>query len=135
MKDNAITIVGNLGGDPELRFTSSGKPVATLNVGVRESRLNRTNDTWEETGISWFRVTAWNQLAENIAESLTRGNRVIVVGKMVQTSFETKEGEKRYSWEIVADHVGPSLQYGSVSIKRADRARGDSDRADQGAAV
>jgi single-strand DNA-binding protein len=123
MKDNTITIVGNLGNDPELRFTASGSQVANLNVGVTESRLNRETGEWESAGVSWFRVTAWNQLAEHIAESLQQGDRVIVTGPMRQRSYVNRDNETQYAWELLAEHVGPSLQYVAADIQRTARTR------------
>lgn len=120
---NSITIVGNLGSDPELRFTDSGVPVATITVGVSERKRNTQSGEWEDTPPTWFRVIAWNQLAEHIAESLNRGDRVMVTGPMRQRSWENRDNETQYIWEITAEHVGVSLQFASVSVKRAARGR------------
>lgn len=134
MNGNAITIVGNLGADPELRFTPNGIPVAALNVGVTERRRNSATNEWEDSGTSWFRVIVWNQMAENVAESLTRGMRVMVSGPMRSRAWETPEGEKRISWELTADEIGPTLRNQTMTVQRATRASGQSGPADPWAA-
>ncbi len=121
--DNQISITGNLGADPELRFTATGSAVATLNVGVSERRFNRETGKWDDGDSSWFRVTVWNQLAENVAATLTRGQRVMVTGMMKQRSYTDKEGDTHYIWEIKADEIGVSLKFATAEIKRATRAR------------
>lgn len=110
---STVTIVGRLAADPELRFTPSGKPVA--NMVVMTSRSQKTEaGTWENTDVTGWPVTAWGTLAENIAESCTKGSPVIVIGRGVQRSWETKEGEKRSKMEVQADHVGFSLHRHTV---------------------
>jgi single-strand DNA-binding protein len=124
--NSQTTVVGNLGADPELRFTPSGVPVATLNVGVGERRRNSSGE-WEDAGTSWYRVIIWNQSAENVAESLTRGMRVMVTGTMRSRNYETKEGEKRTVWELTADEIGPTLRGQTVTVNRAARERPETD--------
>lgn len=117
-----ITFSGVLGTDPEMRFTSSGIAVTTINVAVGERRQNKAGD-WEDAATSWFRVTAWNKVAEHTAESLSRGDRVMVTGVMRQTQFTDKEGNARTSWEVTADEIGVSLKFGPALAKRAERSR------------
>ena len=117
--NSQTVIVGNLGADPELRFTPSGIPVATLNVGVGERRRNAAGE-WEDSGTTWYRVILWNQAAENVAESLMRGMRVMVSGTMRSRNYETKEGEKRTTWELTADEIGPTLRGQTVTVTPRD---------------
>lgn len=130
MNGNSHTIAGNLGTDPELRFTANGNAVVALNVGVDERKRNAETGEWESAGTSWFRVIAWGNLAENIAQTFTRGMRVIVTGAMKQRAYETREGEKRYSWELTADDIGPSLRYATAEVRRASRERPGPDESD-----
>ncbi len=118
--DNTITIVGNLTRDPELRFTPSGAAVTTFGVAWNQ----RSGDGEEKT--SFFDVTCWRQLAENAAESLTKGMRVMVYGRLDQRSWETQDGEKRSKVEIVADEVAPSLRWATAQVTRNDRSDGGS---------
>lgn len=121
MQGNSVTIVGNLTDDPELRFTPQGAAVATFSVAVnRRVRDPQTNE-WKDGDASFFRVNVWRNLAENIAESLTRGTRVIVTGTLRQRSWETQEGEKRTVVEIEADEVGPSLRWATAKVEKASR--------------
>ena len=119
MADSTVTIVGNLTRDPELRFTAGGKGIASFGVAV--NRRWQQNGEWQEK-VSFFNVTAWDTLGENIAASLTKGTRVIVTGRLEQREYETKEGEKRNVVEIVADEIGPSLALGTCR-SRAHRSR------------
>lgn len=123
MPQSQITITGNLGDDPELRFTPSGAPVCKFSVGVTDRFRDRNTNEWRDGDTTWFTVIAWNQMAENCAETLLRGTRVVVTGQMKSRSWETKEGEKRTSWEITADDVGASLRFTSANIRRAARTR------------
>lgn len=118
-----ITVAGNLGDDPELRYTPSGAPVARLSVGVSDRQYDKTSGQWRDAGTTWFTVIAWNTLAENCAESLVRGNRVVVSGLMKSRTWENPEGEKRTTWEITADEIGASLRFASAQIKRTTRNR------------
>jgi single-strand DNA-binding protein len=117
---NHISIVGNLTRDPELRFTPSGQATATFGVAVNRRWQNRQTQEWEEA-TSFFDVVSWGQLAENIAQSLTRGARVVVSGRLDQRSWENQEGEKRSKIEITADEVGPSLRWATVTVTKNER--------------
>lgn len=118
-----VTIVGNLTRDPELRFTSSGAPVTTFGVAVNRRWQNRETQQWEEN-VSFFNVTCWRDLAQNVADSLAKGSRAMVTGRLEQRSWQTQEGEKRTVVEIVADEVGPSLRWATVEIHRNERRDG-----------
>jgi len=121
-----IEIVGNLTADPELRFTQNGKGVANLNVAVTPSKNTGTfqNPNWTDLDTMFFRVTVWGQHGENVVESLRRGQRVMVVGRLTVRSYETREGEKRQSWEISADEVTPSLKFATASVNKINRHSG-----------
>jgi single-strand DNA-binding protein len=119
--DTVITIVGNLVDDPELRFTPNGAAVAKFRIASTPSYFDKTTNAWKDGEALFLTVNVWRQAAENVAESLTRGSRVIVTGKLKQRGWETKEGEKRTSYEIEADEVGPSLKYATVSINKNPR--------------
>ncbi|HQZ34522.1 MAG TPA: single-stranded DNA-binding protein [Ilumatobacteraceae bacterium] len=118
MADSTVTIVGNITRDPELRFTAGGKGIASFGVAV--NRRWQQNGEWQEK-VSFFNVTAWDTLGENIAASLTKGTRVIVTGRLEQREYETKEGEKRNVVEIVADEIGPSLRWARAEVERVAR--------------
>ena len=119
---NTVTIVGNATREPELRFTASGQAVATFGVAVNRRWQNRNNE-WEES-TSFFDVTCWAQLAENVAESIPKGGRVVVTGRLDQRSWETQEGDKRSKVEIVADDVAPSLRWATAQITKNERREG-----------
>jgi single-strand DNA-binding protein len=124
MPDNSITIVGNLTRDPELRYTPAG--AATCQFGVAVNRVwtdRNTNEKKEAT--SFFNVVAWREMAENAGESLTKGSRVVVTGRLEQRSWETPDGEKRSVVEIVADEIGPSLRWATAQVVRNERRSGD----------
>jgi single-strand DNA-binding protein len=121
--DNHHEIIGQLGADPELRFTPSGVAVATFNVAVGERRRDNNTGEWKDAGTTWYRVIAWNAMAEHVAESLQRGNRVMITGVMRQRSWENKEGVTQYTWELTADDIGASLKYSAVKPLPADRGR------------
>ena len=123
MADSTVTIVGNITRDPELRFTAGGKGVASFGVAV--GRRYQQNGEWQEK-TSFFNVTAWDTLGENVAASLTKGSRVIVTGRLEQREYETKEGEKRSVVEIVADEIGPSLRWARAEVERIARDGGSS---------
>lgn len=118
--DNSVTIVGNLTRDPELRFTQSGQARATLGVAVNRRWQNRQTNEWEEQ-VSFFNVVCWREMAENVSESLTRGTRVMVSGRLEQRSWDTQEGDKRSVVEIVADEIGPSLRWAAAEVRRNER--------------
>jgi single-strand DNA-binding protein len=119
MADTQVTIVGNLAADPEVRTTPGGATVASFRVAV--TPRVREGDQWRDGETSFFRCTAWRSLAENLAESVGKGARVIVVGRLRQRSWETPEGEKRSVTEIEADEVGPSLKFAQAQPRRAGR--------------
>jgi single-strand DNA-binding protein len=117
---NNVNIVGNLTRDPELRFTPSGQATASFGVAVNRRWQNRQTQEWEEA-TSFFDVVCWGQLAENTAQSLARGARVVVSGRLDQRSWENQEGEKRSKIEITADEVAPSLRWATVEVTKNER--------------
>ncbi|WP_328609767.1 single-stranded DNA-binding protein [Amycolatopsis sp. NBC_00345] len=119
--DTVITVVGNLTSDPELRFTATGAAVASFTVASTPRALDRQTNEWKDGEALFLRCSLWRQAAENAAESLTRGTRVIVQGRLVQRSFETKEGEKRTVVELQVDEIGPSLRYATTTVNRVAR--------------
>lgn len=121
---NSVTIVGNLTDDPELRFTPQGQAVATFSVAVNRRVRDAETNEWKDGDASFFRVNVWRQLAENVAESLKRGHRVVVTGFLKQRSWETQEGERRTVVEIEADELGPSLRWATVKIEKNSRGGG-----------
>ncbi|MCU1455381.1 MAG: single stranded DNA-binding protein [Acidimicrobiales bacterium] len=123
MADNNVNVVGNVTRDPELRYTPSGQAVATFGLAVNRRWQNRQNQEWEEQ-TSFFDVKCWAQMAENVGESVQRGSRVMVVGRLEQRSWETDNGEKRSKVEIVADEIGPSLRWATASITKNERREG-----------
>ena len=123
MPDNSVTLIGNITRDPELRFTPSGQAIATFGIAV--NRRFQRNNQWEEQ-TSFFNITAWGTLGENVSNSLQKGARVIVNGRLEQRSWETQEGEKRSVVEVVADEVGPSLRWATAEITKNDRREGGS---------
>ena len=112
---NTITVVGNLTRDPELRYTQSGK--ATVAVGIAVNRSFQQNGEWKEA-TTFMNVVAWDQLAENIAASLTKGTRVVVTGRLDVREYEAREGGKRTSVDIVAEDIGPTLRWATVTVER-----------------
>jgi single-strand DNA-binding protein len=123
MADNTVTIVGNVTRDPEIRYTPSGQPNATFGVAVNRRWMNRQTNEWEER-VSFFNVVCWREMAENVAESVSKGTRVVVTGRLEQRSWETENGEKRTVVEIAADEVGPSLRWATAAITRNERREG-----------
>jgi len=117
--DTFVTVVGNLTGDPELRFTPGGHAVANFRLAV--TPRVREGDQWKDGDTSFFRVNAWRGLAENLTETLTKGTRVIVTGKLRNRSWETDGGEQRTVTEIEADELGPSLKFTTAKVERANR--------------
>jgi single-strand DNA-binding protein len=117
---NSVTIVGNLTRDPELRFTPTGQATATFGVAVNRRWQNRQTNEWEEA-TSFFDVVCWRELAENAAQTLTKGARVIVSGRLDQRSWETPDHERRSKIEITADELGPSLRYATAQVSRNER--------------
>ena len=119
--DTQITIAGNLVDDPELRFTPAGQPVARFRVASTPRFRDNSTGEWKDGDSLFLTCNVWRQAAENVAESLTRGMRVIVSGRLRQRSYETKEGEKRTVYEVEADDVGPSLRNASAKVNRVAR--------------
>ena len=124
--DVLVTVVGNLTGDPELRFTPNGQAVASFTVASTTRVLDRTTNEWKDGDTMFLRCSVWRQYAENVAESLTKGTRVIVTGRLKQRSYETKEGEKRSVVELDVDDVGPALRNATAKVTRAARGEGGS---------
>lgn len=122
--DTTITVVGNLTADPDLRFTPSGAAVANFTVASTPRVYDRQSGEWKDGDALFLRCNIWREAAENVAESLTRGSRVIVTGRLRQRSFETREGEKRTVYEVEVDEVGPSLKYATAKINKASRGGG-----------
>jgi single-strand DNA-binding protein len=122
--DTTITVVGNLTADPELRFTPSGAAVANFTVASTPRIYDRQSGEWKDGEALFLRCNIWREAAENVAESLTRGSRVIVQGRLKQRSFETREGEKRTVFEVEVDEIGPSLRYATAKVNKASRSGG-----------
>ena len=117
---NSVTLVGNITRDPELRFTPTGQATATFGLAVNRRWQNRQTQEWEEA-TSFFDVVCWREMAENASESLARGSRVIVTGRLEQRSWESAEGEKRSKIEVIADEIGPSLRWATAQITKNER--------------
>jgi single-strand DNA-binding protein len=122
--DTNITIIGNLVSDPELRYTPTGQAVATFRVASTPRFMDRTTNEWKDGDSLFLSCNVWRQAAENVAESLQRGMRVIVSGRLKQRSYETREGEKRTVYEVEVDEVGPSLRNASAKVSRSSRSGG-----------
>jgi len=122
--DTTITMIGNLVDDPELRFTPSGAAVAKFRVASTPRYLDKATNEWKDGESLFLQCQIWRQAAENVAESLTKGMRVILSGRLKQRSYETKEGEKRTVFEVEVDEVGPSLRNATAKVTRAQRAGG-----------
>jgi single-strand DNA-binding protein len=125
--DNTVVVVGNLTDDPELRFTPQGVAVANFRLAVSR-RVKDESGQWKDGETSFFRVSCWRQLAENVAESLTRGSRTMVTGRLRMRQWETQEGEKRSVVEIEADEVGPSLKWATAKVEKTSRGGGGGGR-------
>ena len=122
--DTAITIAGNLVDDPELRYTPTGQAVARFRVASTPRYMDRQTNEWKDGESLFLSCNVWRQAAENVAESLQRGMRVIVQGRLKQRSYETKEGEKRTVYEVEVDEVGPSLRNASAKVTKTQRSGG-----------
>ena len=122
--DTVITIVGNLTADPELRFTPSGAAVANFTVASTPRYFDKQAGEWKDGEALFMRCSIWRQYAENVAETLSRGARVIVQGRLKQRSFETKEGEKRTVVELDVDEIGPALRYATAKVNKTSRGGG-----------
>jgi single-strand DNA-binding protein len=121
MNENSVTLVGNLTDDPELRFTAQGAAVANFRIAVSKRIKDPQTNEWKDGDTSFFRINVWRQLAENVAESLTRGTRVVVTGTLKMRQWETQEGEKRSVVEVEATEVGPSLKWATAKIEKTSR--------------
>ncbi len=119
--ETVITIVGNLTGDPELRFTPSGAAVANFTVASTPRTFDRQSNEWKDGETLFMRCSVWRDAAENVAESLARGTRVIVTGRLKSRSYDTKEGEKRTVIELDVDEVGPSMKYATAKVNKTTR--------------
>ncbi|RLZ03794.1 single-stranded DNA-binding protein [Kocuria tytonicola] len=124
--DTVITVIGNLTADPELRFTPSGAAVANFTVASTPRAFDRQSNEWKDQETLFMRCSVWREAAENVAESLTKGTRVIVQGRLKARSYETKEGERRTSTELEVDEIGPSMKYATAKINRNSRGGGNS---------
>ncbi|MDQ6947388.1 MAG: single-stranded DNA-binding protein [Actinomycetota bacterium] len=121
--DNTVTLTGNVTRDPELRYTPSGQAVATFGLAVNRRWQNRQTNDWEEQ-TSFFDVKCWAQMAENVGESVQKGSRVLVSGRLEQRSWETDNGDKRSKVEVVADEIGPSLRWATATVTKNERREG-----------
>jgi single-strand DNA-binding protein len=122
--ETTITVIGNLTDDPELRFTPSGAAVAKFRIASTPRTLDRASGEWKDGEPLFLACSVWRQAAENVAESLQRGSRVIVSGRLRQRSYETKEGEKRTVYELEVDEIGPSLRYATAKVQKMSRSSG-----------
>jgi len=119
--DNTITIIGNLTDDPELRYTPAGVPVANCRVAVNRRIFNRETNSYDDRLDGYFTVNIWRGYAENAAESLRRGSRVLVVGRLISRSYEDKEGQTRWVTEIEAEEICPSLRWATAKLTKVNR--------------
>jgi single-strand DNA-binding protein len=119
--ETTITVIGNLTNDPELRFTPSGSPVANFTIASTPRTFDRQSNEWKDGETLFLRASIWRDPAENVAESLTKGMRVIAVGRLKSRSYDTKEGEKRTVIELECDEIGPSLRYANAKVNRTQR--------------
>ena len=122
--ETIITVVGNLTADPELRFTPSGAPVANFTVASTPRTFDKNSNEWKDGDALFLNCAVWRQAAENVAESLTKGMRVIVQGRLRQRSYETREGEKRTVFECEVDEIGPALKYATAKVTRSSGGSG-----------
>ena len=123
--ETTITVIGNLTNDPELRFTPSGSAVANFTIASTPRTFDRQSNEWKDGETLFLRASVWREAAENVAESLTKGMRVIVSGRLKSRSYETKEGEKRTVIELEVDEIGPSLRYANAKVNRTQRSGDD----------
>jgi single-strand DNA-binding protein len=130
--ETTITVIGNLTSDPELRFTPSGSAVANFTIASTPRTFDRQSNEWKDGETLFLRASVWREAAENVAESLTKGMRVIVMGRLKSRSYETKEGEKRTVIELEVDEVGPSLRYANAKVNRTQRSTGQGGQAGGG---
>jgi len=130
--ETVITVVGNLTSDPELRYTQNGLAVANFTIASTPRTLDRGSNEWKDGEALFLRASVWREYAEQVAGSLTKGSRVIAIGRLKQRSFETKEGEKRTSIELEIDEIGPSLRYATAQVTRTSREGGNGGAAPRG---
>jgi len=130
--ETTITVVGNLTNDPELRFTPSGSAVANFTIASTPRTFDRQSNEWKDGETLFLRASVWREAAENVAESLTKGTRVVAQGRLKSRSYETKEGEKRTVIELEVDEIGPSLRYASAKVNRTQRGGGGFGGGNQG---
>src|SRR5690554_4205683 len=123
--ETVITVVGNLTSDPELRYTQNGLAVANFTIASTPRNYDRATSEWKDGESLFLRASAWREFGEHIAGSLTKGSRVIAIGRLKQRSYETKEGEKRTSIELEIDEIGPSLRYATARVTRAQPSGGN----------
>ena len=130
MAENTITIIGNLTDDPDLRYTPNGVAVTNFSVAVNRRFMNKETNQFEDKLDGFFRCNVWRDYAENVAESLTKGTRVLVQGRLISRSYEDKEGQTKWVTEIEADEVAPTLKWAKAKVERITRsgARGDADQ-------
>ncbi len=133
--DITVTVVGNLTNDPELRFTSNGAAVASFTVASNSRYLDRTTNEWKDSEPVYMRCSVWRQYAEHVAESLTKGTRVIVTGRLQTNSYTTKEGEKRTELQLEVEDVGPALRYATARVTKQERQAGSGGAPSQSAPV
>jgi single-strand DNA-binding protein len=119
--ETTITVIGNLTNDPELRYTPSGSAVANFTIASTPRTFDKNKNEWVDGETLFLRASVWREMAENVAESLTKGTRVIVEGRLKSRSYETKEGEKRTVIELEVDEIGPSLRYANAKVNRTQR--------------
>src|SRR5690554_4516475 len=122
--ETIITVVGNLTADPELRYTQNGLAVANFTIASTPKVFDKNSNEWKDGDALFLRASVWREFAEHVAGSLTKGSRVVATGRLKQRSYETKEGEKRTSFEIEIDEIGPSLRYATASVTRVESTRG-----------
>ncbi|TQL46569.1 single-strand binding protein [Homoserinimonas aerilata] len=121
--ETVITVVGNLTSDPELRYTQNGLAVANFTIASTPRTFDRASNEWKDGEALFLRASVWREFAEHVAGSLTKGSRVIATGRLKQRNYETKEGEKRTSFEIEIDEIGPSLRYATAQLTRTSSGR------------
>lgn len=130
--ETTITVIGNLTSDPELRFTPSGSAVANLTIASTPRTFDRQSNEWKDGETLFLRASIWREAAENVAESLTKGARVIVSGRLKSRTYDTKEGEKRTVMELEVDEIGPSLKYANAKVNRTQRSGNQGGQGQQG---
>ena len=123
--ETTITVIGNLTNDPELRFTPSGSAVANFTIASTPRTFDRQTNEWKDEETLFLRASIWREAGENVAESLTKGMRVIVQGRLKSRTYDTKEGEKRTVMELEVDEIGPSMRYASAKVQRTQRGNGE----------